>query len=60
MQERRVDIICYDYSSTFDTIPSCIIEDKLGRCKLDSGLLAEGSAGPTALVTIVLSSSESN
>lgn len=42
MQKRGVGIICYNYSSAFDTVPCCIIEDRLGRYELDSGLLTEG------------------
>lgn len=42
MQKRGVDIICYDYSCTFDTVSCCITEDKLGRYELDSELLAVG------------------
>lgn len=42
MQERGVDIF-YDCSSAFDTVPCCIIEDKLGKYELGSGLLAERS-----------------
>lgn len=60
MQKRGLGIICYDCSSAFSTVPCCIIEDELGRYELDSGLLAEGSTGPTTLVTTVVSSSESN
>lgn len=42
MQKRGVDIVCYDYSCTFDTVPCCITEDRLGGYELDSGLLAVG------------------
>lgn len=42
MQKRGVDTICYDYSSTSDTVLCSMIEDKLGRYELDVGLLAEG------------------